>query len=62
MLQAMKLAEMQAEDCDAESIKWLDRYEKVVYRRHLESLSQAGYLTRGTGNEGSREQIDPVLV
>jgi hypothetical protein len=65
LLQSLKLAEIQSDDCSAESIRWLERYEKVVYNRHLNSLTQAGiqhYLITGTGSNGARDQIDPELV
>jgi hypothetical protein len=65
LLQSLKLAEIQSDDCSAESIRWLERYEKVVYNRHLNSLTQAGiqhYLITGTGSKGARDQIDPELV
>jgi hypothetical protein len=65
LLQSLKLAEIQSDDCSAESIRWLERYEKVVYNRHLNSLTQAGiqhYLITGTGGNGARDQIDPELV
>lgn len=42
LLQSVKLGEMQAEDCNAEFIKWIERYEKVVKQRHFNSLKQAG--------------------
>jgi hypothetical protein len=61
-LQSIKLAEIQSEDCNAESIKWLDRYEKVVYRRHLDNLTQVGIMSYLIRDGGSREQIDPELL
>lgn len=33
---------MQSEGCEAENLRWMDAYEKVVHRRHITSLKQAG--------------------
>jgi hypothetical protein len=33
---------MQADDCNADYIRWIERYEKVVKRRHIASLKQGG--------------------
>jgi hypothetical protein len=42
LLQSIKLGEMQADDCNADHIAWIERYEKVIRRRHIEGLKQAG--------------------
>jgi hypothetical protein len=42
LLQSIKLGEMQADDCNADYIRWIERYEKVVKRRHIASLKQGG--------------------
>lgn len=41
LLQQLRLHEEQAEDCNIDWIRSLDRYEKVVRRRHQEGLQQA---------------------
>jgi hypothetical protein len=41
LLQSIKLGEMQSSNCNADYIRWLERYEKVVKQRHLEGLQQA---------------------
>lgn len=41
LLQSIKLGEMQSNNCNADYIRWLERYEKVVKQRHLEGLKQA---------------------
>jgi hypothetical protein len=33
---------MQSDNCNADYIRWIERYEKVVKQRHLEGLKQAG--------------------
>jgi len=62
LLQSIKLGEIQSDDCNAESIKWLERYEKVVYRRHLNNLSQAGIMGYLITGDEARDQIDPDLI
>jgi len=57
LLQDLKLGETQSDDCSAESIRWLERYEKIVKERHLKGLKQAGIRTYF-----SRDQIDPHLL
>lgn len=50
LLQSTKLGEMQSDNCNADYISWIDRYEKVVQKRHIDSLQQAGiqgYFTLG---------------
>jgi hypothetical protein len=42
LLQSIKLGEMQADDYNADHIRWIERYEKVVKRRHIASLKQVG--------------------
>jgi hypothetical protein len=42
LLQSIKLGEIQSDDCNAESIRWLERYEKIIKERHLKGLKQAG--------------------
>jgi hypothetical protein len=62
LLQGVKLGEIQVDDCNAESIRWLDRYEKVVQTRHQKGLKQAGIRTYFTVGEEARDQIDPLLI
>jgi hypothetical protein len=62
LLQSIKLSEIQSDDCNAESIKWLERYEKVVCRRHLDNPSQAGIMGYLITGEQARDQIDPDLI
>jgi hypothetical protein len=60
-LEGLKLGEIQSDDCNAESLRWLERYTKIVRERHLKGLKQAGimnYFTTG----GARDQIDPQLL
>jgi hypothetical protein len=40
--QSIKIGEMQADDCNADYIVWIKRYEKVIERMHIEGLKQAG--------------------
>jgi hypothetical protein len=39
--QSIKLGEMQSDDCNADHIRWIERYEEVVKQRHLDGLKQA---------------------
>ena len=41
LLQSIKLGEMQSDNCNADYISWIERYEKVVRQRYLERLKQA---------------------
>ena len=41
LLQRMKLCEMQSDNCNADYIRWMERYENVVKQRHTNSLEQA---------------------
>lgn len=41
LLQSIKLGEMQSDNCNADFISWIERYEKVVRQTHLEGLRQA---------------------
>jgi hypothetical protein len=62
LLQGVKLGEIQVDDCNTESIRWLDRYEKVVQTRHQKGLKQAGIRTYFTVGEKARDQIDPLSI
>jgi hypothetical protein len=42
LLQNIKLSEIQSDDYNAESIRWLKRYEKIIKERYLKGLKQAG--------------------
>ncbi|KAM0721559.1 hypothetical protein Q7P37_002484 [Cladosporium fusiforme] len=42
LLQFIKLGEMQSDDCNADYINWIERYEQVVQKRHIRTLTQAG--------------------
>ena len=64
LLQTLKLSELQADDCNPSFISWLERYEKVVNKRHLKSLKQTGIesfmtntgqVTSEAGSEASRD-------
>lgn len=51
LLQSIKLGEMQSDDCNADYISWIERYERVIQKRHIDSLQQAGitgYFTSGS--------------
>jgi hypothetical protein len=41
LLQGIKIGEMQADDCNADYISWIERYERVVQRRQIDALKQA---------------------
>jgi hypothetical protein len=62
LLQSVKLGEIQSDDCNAESIRWLDRYEKVVQMRHQKELKQAGIRSYFTADGEARDLIDPDLM
>jgi len=40
LLQSIKLGEMQLDNYNAEYIRWIKRYKKVVQQRHLKGLKQ----------------------
>jgi hypothetical protein len=61
-LQSIKLGEIQADDCNPESIKWIERYEKVIRSRHQRGLKQAGIRSYLTAGAEARDQIDPHLM
>lgn len=42
LLQQLKLGEIQSEGCNAEFLKWMNAYEKVVHKRRIGALTQAG--------------------
>jgi hypothetical protein len=65
LLQSIKLGEMQADDCNADYIRWIERYEKVVKRRHIASLYYISLRTLsydiGVGDP-SQDDIVKVIV
>lgn len=42
LLEGLKLGEMQSDDCNAEFIRWMNAYEKVIRKRRIGALKQVG--------------------
>ena len=62
IVQSVKLDEMQSDDCNAEYIRWFERYEKVVQQRHLDSLEQANTQSFFHISSCSRWPLDIVII
>lgn len=61
LLESVKLGEIQSDDCSPESIRWIERYKRVIRERHLRSLKQTGIRSYFTIGCEPRDQIDPHL-